>query len=246
MEGVIEEWNSRWHARNEELGDLVEDKHIRDYLKKTLYDAGIPKIEIERDNDAVCIYLHCARPNVVFGRGSEEIKKIEAHLVKIIGRPVDLRIIEVRNVDANAQIVAENITQQLEKCIGLHQAMKNSADRAMCAGAKGIKVVCSGRLDGTEIRTECYQDGTIPLRTIRADIDYGFAVATTTYGRICIKVWINKGDVLPQSLKAVSSNRKKKKQPRNVPPKKPQIPSKPPIIPTKPKSDVQERGDNEN
>lgn len=136
MEGVIEEWNSRWHARNEELGDLVEDKHIRDYLKKTLYDAGIPKIEIERDNDAVCIYLHCARPNVVFGRGSEEIKKIEAHLVKIIGRPVDLRIIEVRNVDANAQIVAENITQQLEKCIGLHQAMKNSADRAMCAEPK--------------------------------------------------------------------------------------------------------------
>ena len=177
--GVIKDWDSRWYARNEKVGDLlVEDKKIRDYLKKTLYGAGIPKIEIERDNAKIRIYLHCARPGVVIGKGGEDIKKVEA------------------------QLVAENIAQQLEKRIGFRRAMKNSMGRAMRAGAKGIKVSCGGRLGGAEIaRTEHYHDGTIPLQTLRADIDYGFAEAATTYGRIGVKVWIYKGEVLTQALR---------------------------------------------
>ena len=202
--GVIKDWDSRWYARSEKVGDLlVEDKKIRDYLKKTLYGAGIPKIEIERDNNAkVRIYLHCARPGVVIGKGGEDIKKIEAKLVKLTGKAVDLKIVEVRDVDTNAQLVAENIAQQLEKRIGFRRAMKNSMGRAMRAGAKGIKTSCSGRLGGAEIaRTEHYHDGTIPLQTLRADIDYGFAEAATTYGRIGVKVWIYKGEVLTQALR---------------------------------------------
>ena len=201
--GVIKDWDSRWYARNELVGDLlVEDKKIRDYLKKTLYGAGIPKIEIERDNAKVRIYLHCARPGVVIGKGGEDIKKIEAQLVKLTGKAVDLKIVEVRDVDTNAQLVAENIAQQLEKRIAFRRAMKNAMGRAMRAGAKGIKTSCSGRLGGAEIaRTEHYHDGTIPLQTLRADIDYGFAEAATTYGRIGVKVWIYKGEVLTQALR---------------------------------------------
>ena len=201
--GVIKDWDSRWYARNEKVGDLlVEDKKIRDYLKKTLYSAGIPKIEIERDNAKIRIYLHCARPGVVIGKGGEDIKKIEAALVKMVNMPVDLKIVEVRDSDTNAQLVAENIAQQLEKRIGFRRAMKNSMGRAMRAGAKGIKVNCSGRLGGAEIaRVEHYHDGTIPLQTLRADIDYGFAEAATTYGRIGVKVWIYKGEVLTQALR---------------------------------------------
>ena len=201
--GVIKDWDSRWYARNEKVGDLlVEDKKIRDYLKKTLYSAGIPQIEIERDNAKVRIYLHCARPGVVIGKGGEDIKKIEAQLVKLTGKPVDLKIIEVRNADMDAQLVAENIAQQLEKRIGFRRAMKNAMGRAMRAGARGIKTCCSGRLGGAEIaRTEHYHDGTIPLQTLRADIDYGFAEAATTYGRIGVKVWIYKGEILSQALR---------------------------------------------
>ena len=201
--GVIKDWDSRWYAKNELVGDLlVEDKKIRDYLKKTLYGAGIPKIEIERDNAKVRIYLHCARPGVVIGKGGEEIKALEAKLVKMIGKPVDLKIVEVRNSDMDAQLVAENIAQQLEKRIGFRRAMKNAMGRAMRAGALGIKTSVSGRLGGAEIaRTEHYHDGTIPLQTLRADIDYGFAEAATTYGRIGVKVWIYKGEVLSQTLR---------------------------------------------
>ena len=201
--GVIKDWDSRWYARSEKVGDLlVEDKKIRDYLKKTLYGAGIPKIEIERDNAKVRIYLHCARPGVVIGKGGEDIKKIEAQLVKLTGKPVDLKIVEVRDVDTNAQLVAENIAQQLEKRIGFRRAMKNSMGRAMRAGAKGIKTCCSGRLGGREIAgVEHYHEGTIPLQTIRADIEYGFAEAATTFGRIGVKVWIYKGEVLSQTLR---------------------------------------------
>ena len=201
--GVIKDWDSRWYAANKKVGDLlVEDKKIRDYLKKTLYGAGIPKIEIERDNAKVRVYLHCARPGVVIGKGGEDIKKVEAQLVKLTGKPVDLKIVEVRDTDTNAQLVAENIAQQLEKRIGFRRAMKNSMGRAMRAGAKGIKVSCGGRLGGAEIaRTEHYHDGTIPLQTLRADIDYGFAEAATTYGRIGVKVWIYKGEVLTQALR---------------------------------------------
>ena len=202
--GVIKDWDSRWYAKNELVGDLlVEDKKIRDYLKKTLYGAGIPKIEIERDNAKVRIYLHCARPGVVIGKGGEEIKALEAKLVKMIGKPVDLKIVEVRNSDMDAQLVAENIAQQLEKRIGFRRAMKNAMGRAMRAGALGIKTSVSGRLGGAEIaRTEHYHDGTIPLQTLRADIDYGFAEAATTYGRIGVKVWIYKGEVLNSTLRA--------------------------------------------
>ena len=201
--GVIKDWDSRWYARNEKVGDLlVEDKKIRDYLKKTLYSAGIPKIEIERDNAKVRVYLHCARPGVVIGKGGEEINKIQASLTAMVGKPVDLKIIEVRNADMDAQLVAENIAQQLEKRIGFRRAMKNAMGRAMRAGARGIKTCCSGRLGGAEIaRTEHYHDGTIPLQTLRADIDYGFAEAATTYGRIGVKVWIYKGEVLSQALR---------------------------------------------
>ncbi len=201
--GVIKDWDSRWYARNEKVGDLlVEDKKIRDYLKKTLYSAGIPKIEIERDNAKVRVYLHCARPGVVIGKGGEEINKIQASLTAMVGKPVDLKIIEVRNADMDAQLVAENIAQQLEKRIGFRRAMKNAMGRAMRAGARGIKTCCSGRLGGAEIaRTEHYHDGTIPLQTLRADIDYGFAEAATTYGRIGVKVWIYQGEVRTQTLR---------------------------------------------
>ena len=201
--GVIKDWDSRWYARNEQVGDLlVGDKKIRDYLKKSLYGAGIPKIEIERDNAKIRIYLHCARPGMVIGKGGEDIKKIEAQLVKLTGKPVDLKIVEVRDIDTNAQLVAENIAQQLEKRIAFRRAMKNAMGRAMRMGALGIKVQVSGRLNGAEIaRTEHYHDGTIPLQTLRADIDYGFAEAATTYGRIGVKCWIYKGEVLSQALR---------------------------------------------
>ena len=201
--GVIKDWDSRWYARNEKVGDLlVEDKKIRDYLKKTLYSAGIPKIEIERDNAKVRIYLHCARPGVVIGKGGEQIEQYRLTVEKMIGKPVALNIVEVKQVDTNAQLVAENIAQQLEKRIGFRRAMKNAMGRAMRMGARGIKTCCSGRLGGAEIaRTEHYHDGTIPLQTLRADIDYGFAEAATTYGRIGVKVWIYKGEVLTQALR---------------------------------------------
>ena len=201
--GVIKDWDSRWYARNEKVGDLlVEDKKIRDFLKKTLYGAGIPKIEIERDNAKVRIYLHCARPGVVIGKGGEEIARLQAQVEKMIGKSVALNIVEARDTDTTAQLVAENIAQQIEKRISHRRAMKNAMGRAMRAGAKGIKVSCSGRLGGREIAgTEHYHDGTIPLQTIRADIDYGFAEAATTYGRIGVKVWIYKGEVLTQTLR---------------------------------------------
>ena len=201
--GVIKDWDSRWYARNEKVGDLlVEDKKIRDFLKKTLYGAGIPKIEIERDNAKVRIYLHCARPGVVIGKGGEEITRLQAQVEKMIGKSVALNIVEARDADTIAQLVAENIAQQIEKRISHRRAMKNAMGRAMRAGAKGIKVSCSGRLGGREIAgTEHYHEGTIPLQTLRADIDYGFTEAATTYGRIGVKVWIYKGEVLTQTLR---------------------------------------------
>ena len=201
--GVIKDWDSRWYARNEKVGDLlVEDNKIRSYLKKTLYSAGIPKIEIERDSAKVRIYLHCARPGVVIGKGGTEIERTRLQVEKMIGKSVALNIVEVKSPDMNAQLVAENIASQLKRRIGFRRAMKNSIGRAMRMGAKGIKVMCGGRLGGAEIaRSECYHEGTIPLQTLRADIDYGFAEAATTYGRIGVKVWIYKGEVLSQTLR---------------------------------------------
>ena len=201
--GVIKDWDSRWYASEEKVGDLiVEDQKIRKFLKKALYGAGVPKIEIERSSDVVTIYLHCARPGVVIGKGGEQVEQYRAAVEKLIGKKVKLNIVEVKNPDMNAQLVAENIAQQLEKRIGFRRAMKNAMGRAMRAGARGIKTCCSGRLGGAEIaRTEHYHDGTIPLQTLRADIDYGFAEAATTYGRIGVKVWIYKGEVLTQTLR---------------------------------------------
>ena len=201
--GVIKDWDSRWYASDEKVGDLiVEDQKIRKYLKKALYGAGVPKIEIERSNDVVTIFLHCARPGMVIGKGGEQIEQYRLAVEKLIGKKVRLNIVEVKNPDMDAQLVAENIAQQLEKRISHRRAMKNAMARAMRAGAKGIKVCCSGRLGGREIAgVEHYHEGTIPLQTIRADIEYGFAEAATTFGRIGVKVWIYKGEVLSQTLR---------------------------------------------
>ena len=170
--------------------------------KKKLYAAGVPTIEIERDNTQVRIFIHCSRPGMIIGKGGEEIVKLQKDVEALIGKKVAISIIEVRTPDTNAQLVAENIAQQLEKRIGFRRAMKNAIGRAMRMGAKGIKVQCGGRLGGAEIaRSETYHEGTIPLQTLRADIDYGFAEAATTYGRIGIKVWIYKGEVLSQTLR---------------------------------------------
>lgn len=201
--GVIKDWDSRWYAKPELVGDLlVEDQKIRKYLKKTLYGAGVPRIEIERDSAKVRIYLHCAKPGVVIGKGGEQIEQYRLAVEKMIGKPVALNIVEVKSSDTNAQLVAENIAQQIEQRVAHRRAMKNAMGRAMRAGALGIKISCSGRLGGREIAgVEHYHDGTIPLQTLRADIDYGFTEANTTYGRIGVKVWIYKGEVLTQTLR---------------------------------------------
>lgn len=201
--GVIKDWDSRWYARNDKAGDLIiEDYKIRKQLKKELYSAGIPKIEIERDSAKIRIFIHCSRPGVVIGKGGTEIERLRLQLEKQLGKPVALSIIEVKTPDTNAQLVAENIASQLEKRISFRRAMKNAMSRAMRQGVRGIKVNVSGRLGGAEIaRSESYHEGTIPLQTLRADIEYGFAEAATTYGRIGVKVWIYKGEVLSQTLR---------------------------------------------
>ncbi len=202
--GVIKDWDSRWYAREDKVGDLVvEDYNIRKFLKKTLYSAGVPTIEIERDSAKVRIYIHCSRPGVVIGKGGAEIERLRQEVEKMIDKPVALSIVEVRTPDTNAQLVAENIAQQIEKRISHRRAMKNAIGRAMRMGALGIKVMCSGRLGGREIAgVEQYHEGTIPLQTLRADIDYGFTEAATTYGRIGVKVWIYKGEVLTTTMRS--------------------------------------------
>ena len=201
--GVIKDWDSRWFAGKATFGDtLVEDYKLRSELKKKLFDAGIPKIEIERDASKVRIHIHCAKPGVVIGRGGEAIEKLRLECEQKLGKPVSINIVEVKTPDANAQLVAESIAQQLEKRISFRRAMKQSIGRAMKLGVKGIKVQVSGRLGGAEIaRTEQYHEGTIPLQTLRADIDYGFAEADTTYGRIGVKAWIYKGEVLANNAR---------------------------------------------
>ncbi|MCI6640048.1 MAG: 30S ribosomal protein S3 [Pygmaiobacter massiliensis] len=201
--GVIKNWDSRWFTSKKEFGDtLVEDYKIRKVLKKQLYNAGVPKIEIERYTDAtgseiVKVTIYCSKPGMVIGRGGEEKEKIAAQVSRMVGKKAIINIVEVKNPDTNAQLVAENIASQLERRIAFRRAMKMSIGRAMRLGAKGIKATCSGRLAGADIaRTESYHEGTIPLQTLRADIDYGFAEADTTYGKIGVKVWIYKGEVL--------------------------------------------------
>ena len=204
--GVIKNWDSRWFARDDVFGDtLVEDHKIRTYLKKTLEAAGIPKVEIERDATRVRIFIHCAKPGMVIGKGDTEIEKLRVKCEQMLGKPVSLNIVEVKSPDLNAQLVAENIAAQLEKRVSYRRAMKLCIGRAMKLGAKGIKTQCAGRLGGAEIaRTEHYHEGTIPLQTLRADIDYGFAEAKTTYGRIGVKVWVYTGEVLHDNRRAGS------------------------------------------
>ena len=196
--GVIKNWDSRWFAKDEVFGDtLVSDYNIRKYLKKALQDAGVPKIEIERDSHRVRVFIHCAKPGMVIGRGGSEIEKYKTELEKMVKMPVSLNVVEVRQPDLDAQLVAENIASQLERRVAFRRAMKMAIRNTMRLGAKGIKISCSGRLAGAEIaRTEHYHEGTIPLQTIRADIDYGFWEANTTYGKIGVKVWIYKGEAL--------------------------------------------------
>ncbi len=201
--GVIKDWDSKWYADKKNFGDnLVEDYKIRKYLKKSLFSAGIAKIEIERNDNKVRVRVHTAKPGVVIGKGGAEKDKIKANVEKLIGKAVVLDIAEVKNAEVNAQLVAENIAAQLERRVSFRRAMKQVMQRAMKMGAKGIKTSCSGRLGGAEIaRSEHYHEGTIPLQTLRADIDYGFYEADTTYGKIGVKVWIYKGEVLNAAKK---------------------------------------------
>ena len=202
--GVIKNWDSRWFAKDSVFGDLlVEDYKLRKFLKETLYAAGVPQIEIERDATKVRIHIHCAKPGMVIGKGGSEIEKLRAKCEAMINKgktekvQVFINIIEVKQPDKNAQLIAENIASQLERRVSFRRAMKQAIGRAMKLGAKGIKTCVSGRLGGAEIaRTEHYHEGTIPLQTLRADIDYGFAEAKTTYGRIGVKVWVYTGEVL--------------------------------------------------
>jgi small subunit ribosomal protein S3 len=207
--GVIKNWDSRWFAKDEVFGDtLVSDYNVRKYLKKELYDAGISKIEIERDGHRVRVFVNCAKPGMVIGRGGVEIEKYRLQLEKMVGMPVSLNVVEIRQPDLDAQLVAENIAKQLENRVAFRRAMKMSIRNTMRLGAKGIKINCSGRLGGAEIaRAEHYHEGTIPLQTLRADIEYGFAEAHTTYGKIGIKVWIFKGEVLPDVKKKFTTIR---------------------------------------
>ncbi len=207
--GVIKDWDSRWFANKKDFGDtLVEDYNLRKVLKKQLYGAGVPKIEIERDGKKVRINIHCAKPGMIIGKGGAEIEKLRLQCEKMLGgKPCSINIIEVKIPDVNAQLVAESIATQLEKRISYRRAMKQAIGRAMRIGARGIKTQCSGRLGGAEIaRSEQYHEGTIPLQTLRADIDYGFAEANTTYGKIGVKVWLYKGEVLNVSA-AKENNR---------------------------------------
>jgi small subunit ribosomal protein S3 len=210
--GVIKKWDSNWFAKKNEIGDLIlEDYRIREYVKKTHYSAGISRVLIERTTDNVRVTIHCAKAGVIIGRGGEEIGKLETLLSKKFcnGKTVKVAIESIRSADLDAQLVAENIAGQLERRTSFRRAMKQSIQRAMRLGAKGIKVMVAGRLNGADIaRSEHYHEGTIPLQTLRADINYGFAEAKTTYGQIGVKVWIYKGEVLSGVSSAADNNRR--------------------------------------
>ena len=196
--GVIKDWDSRWYAEADFADNLIEDHEIRTYLKKRLYSAGISKIEIERASDRIKIIVHTAKPGVVIGKGGAEIEKLKAEVQKMTDKKLFVDIKEVKRPDRDAQLVAESIAQQLENRVSFRRAMKSTMGRSMKAGVLGIKTAVGGRLGGADIaRTEFYSEGTIPLQTLRADIDYGFAEADTTYGKLGVKVWIYKGEVLP-------------------------------------------------
>lgn len=217
--GVIKDWDSRWYAKKASFGDtLVEDYNVRNYILKTLKAAGVPRVEIERyAEDKVRIHIHCAKPGIVIGRGGAEIDKLRVQLEKMMNKSVAINILEVKQPDLDAQLVAERIALDLENRVSFRRAMKQCIGRAMRLNAKGIKVMVSGRLAGAEIaRSETYHEGTIPLQTIRADIDYGFAEADTTYGKLGVKVWIYKGEVLKgDAAKAAAAREKNDKKRRS-------------------------------
>ena len=214
--GVIKNWDSRWFVNAKDFGDtIVSDYKIREYVKNKLQAAGVPKVEIERDAARVRVFIQCAKPGVVIGFHGAEIEKLRAELEAMVGRPVVVNVIEIKNPDVNAQLVAESIAAQLEKRVSFRRAMKLAIGRTMRLGVKGIKVSCSGRLGGAEIaRTEHYHEGTIPLQTLRADIDYGFFEANTTYGKIGVKVWIYKGEVF-QEISAQREQRERRPRRNN-------------------------------
>lgn len=214
--GVIKDWDSRWFAKDNEFGDiLVEDYKLREFIKGKLYAAGVPKIEIERDAKRVRVHIHCAKPGMVIGKGGSEIDKLKADLEKQLNKPVSINIVEVKQPDLDAQLVAENIASQLERRVSFRRAMKQCIGRTMRLGAKGIKTQVSGRLGGADIaRVEQYHEGTIPLHTLRADIDYGFAEAKTTYGIIGVKVWIYKGEILKMEPRKIPEQNTTARKPR--------------------------------
>ena len=214
--GVIKNWDSRWFVNDKDFGDtLVSDHKVREYVKNKLQSAGVPKVEIERDSARVRVFIQCAKPGVVIGFHGAEIEKLRTELEAMVGRPVVVNVIEIKNPDINAQLVAESISAQLEKRVSFRRAMKLAIGRTMRLGAKGIKVACSGRLGGAEIaRSEHYHEGTIPLQTIRADIDYGFYEANTTYGKIGVKVWIYKGEVLAENAQNEGRRERNDRRPR--------------------------------
>ena len=196
--GIIKDWDSKWYAEGDFADNLVEDYNIRKFVKKKLYNTGIAKIEIERASDRVKVIIHTSKPGIVIGRGGAEIEKLKAEVQKLTDKKLFVDIKEVKRPDKDAQLVAENIATQLENRISFRRAMKSVMSRTMKSGALGIKTACSGRLGGADMaRTEFYSEGTIPLQTLRADIDYGFAEANTTYGKVGVKVWIYNGEVLP-------------------------------------------------
>ena len=213
--GVIKDWDSRWYADADFADYLVEDYNIRTFLKKKLYSAGVSKIEIERASDRVKIIIYTAKPGIVIGKGGAEIEKVKAELKKFTDKKLIVDIKEVKRPDKDAQLVAENIALQLENRISFRRAMKSTMQRTMKAGAKGIKVLTSGRLGGAEIaRSEKYSEGNVPLHTLRANIDYGFAEADTTYGKLGVKVWINHGEILDKGLKSPVPEEKENRRDR--------------------------------
>ena len=209
--GIIKDWDSRWFVKDEVFGDtLVADYNLRKFLKEKLKQAGVPKIEIERDNSRLRVIIYCAKPGIIIGRGGANIDKLRAEIEAFAGLPTSVTVNEVKQPDLSSQLVAENIASQLEKRISFRRAMKLSINKTMKLGAKGIKIMVSGRLGGAEIaRSEHYHEGTIPLQTLRADIDYGFAEAMTTYGKIGVKVWIYKGEVLTDTKRSLAEGGRK-------------------------------------
>ena len=210
--GIIKDWDSRWFVKDEVFGDtLVADYKLRKHLKQKLQQAGVPRIEIERDNTRIRVVIHCAKPGIIIGKGGTEIEKLRKEIEAFTGKPASVNVVEIKQPDLNAQLVAESVAAQLEKRIAFRRAMKQAIGRAIKLNAKGIKIMVSGRLGGAEIaRSEHYHEGTIPLQTLRADIDYGFYEANTTYGKIGVKVWIYKGEVLPEVKRASSDQGRKR------------------------------------